>query len=213
MNSRTRNIIFAAVSLGLIGCICAALAGTIVGVAAIPPATTRVVPTSAPLPTTIGPAPTTPPTVITATPPPVVITATSTVAPPPPTTTPSTAACVPNTMPDGTVITAQVLANQIGGKAEFWTPRSDAARANCLGGVWGYWDKDHSVQFKHPGGNTMLTYWSGFKEPTGNIRGCWIQVPVKNDRWDGTTRTVQCPDSGALINADGVGFHPVAPSN
>lgn len=198
MNPRTRNLLFIALSLGLIACMCLALLGVGFGIAAVPPAVT-----SAPVltpPLAPPPPPTTSPSV-------------SIPIPPANTPVPTTAACAPNTMPDGTVITAQVLADQIGGKPEFWTPRSDAARANCLGGVWGYWDKDHPVQFKHPGGNTMLTYWSGFKEPTGNIRGCWIQIPVKGDRWDGTTRTVQCPDPGALINADGAGFHPVAPSN
>lgn len=81
MNPRTRNIIFTAVSLGLIGCICAALTGTIVGVAAIPPAASRT-PTSAPLPTTIGSAPTTLPTVPTTVP---------TAVLPVPTTTPTSA--------------------------------------------------------------------------------------------------------------------------
>ncbi len=206
MTPRTRNILFAAGSLGLIGCMCLILAGAGFGIAAVPPRTSVPVSTETPPPlATSTPLPYAPP--VTATSPYVAPT-----SPPAPTATSSTAACVPNTMPDGTPITAEVLAAQIGGKAEFWTPRDAVAEAGCRGGPWGYWDPDNSVTFRHPGGDTMLTYWSGFPEPE-NARGCWVQVPEKGDRWDGTTRTVQCPDPGALINADGVGFHPVAPSN
>lgn len=100
----------------------------------------------------------------------------------------------------------QWLSKNIGGSADKWTPRNDEHT------MWGYWDQDHKVTFRHPGNNSMLTYWNGFPEPQ-NARGCWVQVPKKSDRWDGTTRTVQCPTAGATFEADGVGFHPVAPNN
>ncbi len=98
------------------------------------------------------------------------------------------------------------LSTNIGGSPEKWTSRNDEHT------MWGYWDPDHPVTFKHPGQNSMLTYWSGFAEPQ-NARGCWVQIPKKSDRWDGTTRTVQCPLPGATFSADGVGFHPIAPNN
>lgn len=92
------------------------------------------------------------------------------------------------------------LASNIGGKPEFWTYRGH--------NVWGYWDQGNSVQFRHWGKNTILTYWKGFAEPI-NTRGCWVQIPPKAGVWDGDTRTVQCPDAGATFNADGVGFHVI----
>lgn len=210
MTTRTRNILFFAIGAGLIVCACLVLLGATAGFFTAPrptqtpsaPLPTTIAPTVPPPPATIAPpAPTTPPSVPTPIPP------ADTPAP-----APTTAACTPNTMPDGTVITAEVLAAQIGGKAEFWTPRDAVAEAGCNGGPWGYWDPDNVITFRHPGGDTMLTYWSGFSEPE-NARGCWVQIPEKGDRWDGTTRTIQCPDPGATFEADGVGFHPVAPHN
>jgi hypothetical protein len=104
-------------------------------------------------------------------------------------------------LPNGEVISADSLARVIGGEAQYWTPRGE----NC---VWGYWNKDVMVNFHHPGGNTILTYWYKFEEPR-NSRGCWVVVPAKNSEWDGETRTIQCPEPGAEFNADGIGFHPI----
>lgn len=104
-------------------------------------------------------------------------------------------------LPNGEMITAESLARQIGGDAEHWTERGGD---KC---VWGYWNPDVLFTFRHPGGNTMLTYWSGFAEPR-NSRGCWVAVPEKGGDSDGTTRVVQCPEAGAEFEADGVGFHP-----
>ena len=113
------------------------------------------------------------------------------------TSTPSSSIlCV---FPNGESISPESLARVIGGEAAYWTRRGP----NC---VWGYWNKDVNATFHHPGGNTILTYWSGFSEPR-NSRGCWVAVPAKSADWDGNTRTVQCPEAGAEFEADGVGFH------
>ncbi len=97
------------------------------------------------------------------------------------------------------------LSQNIGGKPEKWTSRNDQRI------VWGYWDPDHVTTFRHPGRNSLLTYWSNFAEAS-NARGCYQDVPPKGGIWDGTTRLLQCPNGGgATFQADGVGFHPVAP--
>lgn len=142
------------------------------------------------------------------------VTPTNTPFPPTATSVPPTATAVPPTntpvpptptericrLPNGEAISAESLASQIGGDAAHWTYRG----GNC---IWGYWNKDVISMFRHPGGNTILTYWSGFAEPR-NTRGCWVAVPEKGGDFDGTTRVVQCPDAGAEFDADGVGFHP-----
>ena len=103
-------------------------------------------------------------------------------------------------LPNGEAISAESLAAQIGGDATHWTYRG----GNC---VWGYWNKEVQSTFRHPGGNTILTYWSGYAEPR-NAGGCWVTVPEPGGEHDGKTRVVQCPDAGAEFEADGVGFHP-----
>lgn len=103
-------------------------------------------------------------------------------------------------LPNGEVISAESLAAQIGGDPAHWTYRG----GNC---VWGYWNKDVVAVFRHPGGNSILTYWSGYAEPR-NTGGCWVAVPERGGEHDGKTRVVQCPDAGAEFEADGVGFHP-----
>lgn len=103
-------------------------------------------------------------------------------------------------LPNGEVISAEALAAQIGGDPAHWTYRG----GNC---VWGYWNKDVIATFRHPGGNSILTYWSGYAEPR-NTGGCWVAVPERGGEHDGKTRVIQCPDAGAEFEADGVGFHP-----
>ncbi len=93
----------------------------------------------------------------------------------------------------------QWLAQNIGGDASKWGYAGN--------NVWTYWNKDVKSKFVHPGKRMILTYWSGFAEPSGNTRGCHIQVPPKGGVNDGTTRTIQCTDSGAVFEADGVGLH------
>lgn len=119
--------------------------------------------------------------------------ATSTPVPPPPTKR----VC---RLPNGEAISPESLARQIGGDVAHWTYRG----GNC---VWGYWNKDVIATFRHPGGNTILTYWDGYAEPR-NSGGCWVTVPVPGGEHDGKTRVVQCPDAGAEFESDGVGFHP-----
>lgn len=99
------------------------------------------------------------------------------------------------TLPDGEVISAQSLAKIIGGNERYWTDQG-----NC---VWRYWDQGNNVTFRHPGGNTILTYWEGFPLPK-NSNSCIIESTIFNG---GPTRTVQCTNPGAEFEADGVGFH------
>jgi hypothetical protein len=120
---------------------------------------------------------------------------TTTVTPDPP--APVAGAC---RLPNGNVISGDSLAAQIGGDPAHWTYRG----GHC---VWGYWNKEVITTFRHPGGNTILTYWSGYAEPR-NTGGCWVAVPEPSGEHDGKTRVVQCPDAGAEFEADGVGFHP-----
>ncbi len=111
--------------------------------------------------------------------------------------TASTAQCF---LPDGTEISPERLSAVIGGAPQAWTARGD----NC---VWGYWDPNNIVTFRHPGGNTLLTYWVGY-ESLRNADNCIVEVPPRSATADGETRTLRCPDAGAEFEADGVGFHP-----
>jgi hypothetical protein len=107
-----------------------------------------------------------------------------------PTSTPT-----PLILPNGEVVSPESLARVIGGDAAYWTQRGPV--------VWDYWDKGHNVPFRHPGGNTILTYWAGFPEPR-NSEGCRIAIPQA----DNMTRYVKCPSgTRAEFEADGVGFH------
>ncbi len=100
-----------------------------------------------------------------------------------------------NILPSGEVVSPESLAKFIGGKPEFWTKRGPV--------VWGYWDKGNNMTFRHPGNNTILTYWAGFPEPR-NAGGCLIIIPEA----DNATRYVKCPSgTQAEFEADGVGFH------
>ncbi len=114
----------------------------------------------------------------------------------PPTLLPLPAA-TPLKLPNGEVVTAESLARNVGGNAAYWTVRGPV--------VWGYWDKGHNVTFRHPGGNTLLSYWAGFPDPR-NADGCRIVYPPA----ESGTRFVKCPSgTRAEFEADGVGFHLV----
>ncbi len=100
-------------------------------------------------------------------------------------------------LPNGEIVSAKSLAGLIGGSSAYWTKRGPV--------VWGYWDEGHNVIFRHPGGNTILTYWAGFPEPR-NADGCLIIVPES----DNQTRYVKCSSgTAAEFESDGAGFHLV----
>lgn len=98
-------------------------------------------------------------------------------------------------LPNGEVVSPESLSRLIGGDAAYWTKRGPV--------VWGYWNEGHNETFRHPGNDTILTYWAGFAEPR-NAEGCSITIPAS----DNLTRYVKCPPgTTAEFEADGVGFH------
>lgn len=114
-----------------------------------------------------------------------------------PTNTPILPTLTPRSdiLPNGEVVSPETLANLIGGNPAYWTKRGPV--------VWGYWDKGNNATFRHPGNNTILTYWAGFSEPR-NAGDCLIVTPQA----DNLTRYVKCPSgTQAEFEADGVGFH------
>ncbi len=98
-------------------------------------------------------------------------------------------------LPNGEVASPESLARFVGGDPVYWTKRGPV--------VWGYWDKGHNATFRHPGGNTILTYWAGFPDPR-NAGDCQMVIPEA----DSLTRYVKCPpETAAEFEADGVGIH------
>jgi len=161
----------------------------------LPP--TPVPPTGTPMPPTATYTPV-PPTDTPVPPPTNTLVPTPTHTPLPlPTNTPVPPTSVPRTdiLPNGEVVSPESLARLIGGNPAYWTKRGPV--------VWGYWDKGHNVTFRHPGGNTILSYWAGFPEPR-NATECSIIIPES----DNMTRYVKClSGTRAEFEADGVGFH------
>lgn len=97
-------------------------------------------------------------------------------------------------LPNGDSPSPEALASLVGGEAIYWTKRSDV--------VWGYWNEGHSMTFRHPGGDTILTYWAGYPDPR-NASDCAIVI-----RKEDKTRYVKCPNgTKAEFEADGVGIH------
>jgi hypothetical protein len=100
-------------------------------------------------------------------------------------------------LPNGEPVSPESLARLLGGEPEYWTKRGPV--------VWGYWDKGHNVTFRHPGDDTVISYWAGFPEPR-NAEDCSIVIPENEE----ATRYVKCPaGTQAEIEADGLGFHLV----
>lgn len=95
---------------------------------------------------------------------------------------------------------AQSVAAHIGGEAAYWRYEP----AYC---AWFYGRKNIPATFTHPGGGAVLTYFSGFAEPS-NAGGCSVTVPPKSDTTDGITRIVQCPSAGATFQADMISYYP-----
>lgn len=97
-------------------------------------------------------------------------------------------------LPNGSPVSPDSLADLLGGEAQYWTNRGPD--------VWGYWNKGGNVTFRHPGGGSILTYWSGFPEPR-NASDCQSIIVQAED-----TRYVKCPNgTKAAFESDGVGFH------
>ena len=96
-------------------------------------------------------------------------------------------------------MSAQSLAELVGGKPEYWKPTGPVS--------WGYRDEGSTTTFRHPGGDAILTYWAGFPEPR-NANGCSIIIHQSEYVPEYQTRYVKCPSgSHPEFESDIVGIN------